>query len=58
MNKVVLFFLVLYFCFHFGIHAFRELTGRQKWDLTKIVLYSIMCSILSIIAMISFVYTF
>ena len=58
MIRVVLAFLVVFTCFYFGIDAFRHMTGREKWNLTKLVTYSIMCAVLTIVTLSIFVITF
>lgn len=44
MSKIILAFLLLFFSVYVGIDSFRQLTGKQKWELTKSVFYSIMCA--------------
>lgn len=58
MIKVFLAFIVLVVLFWFGIAAFRKTTGRQRWRLTKIMVYSILCSVLALTVMTSIVIIF
>ena len=58
MIRVFLAFLVLSAIFWFGIAAFRKTTGREKWRLTKIAAYSILCSVLALAILISIVILF
>jgi hypothetical protein len=58
MIRMILIFGILFSCFFFGIPAFRALTGKEKWELTKTVLYSTMCSLLAIVVMTLIVITF
>ena len=58
MIRVFLAFLVLSAIFWFGIAAFRKTTGREKWRLTKIAAYSILCSVLASTVLISTVILF
>ena len=58
MIRMLLVFAVMFSCFFFGIPAFRSLTGKEKWELTKLALYSILCSLLAVMAMILIVITF
>ena len=58
MIKVFVAFIVLVGLFWFGIAAFRKTTGRQRWRLTKIAAYSILCSVLAIAVMTSIVILF
>lgn len=51
MIRFLLAFLAIFGLFYFSINAFRHLTGREKWDLTKLVTYSIMCAVLTIITL-------
>ena len=44
MVKIILGFLAVFFSFYIGIDVFRQLTGKEKWVLTKTLLYSIMCA--------------
>lgn len=44
MVKIILGFLAIFFFFYIGIDVFRRLTGKEKWVLTKTLLYSIMCA--------------
>jgi len=44
MVKIILGFLAVFFFFYIGIDVFRQLTGKEKWVLTKTFLYSIMCA--------------
>ena len=58
MIRVYLAFLILTAAFWFGISAFRKTTGREKWQLTKIAVYSILCSALAVIVLTSIVILF
>ena len=58
MIRVFLAFLVLSAIFWFGIAAFRKTTGKEKWQLTKIAAYSILCSVLALAILISIVILF
>jgi hypothetical protein len=58
MIRVFLAFFVLVAVFWFGIAAFRQTTGREKWQLTKIAAYSILCSVLALTVLISIVILF
>ena len=48
MIRMILAFLVVFLVFYFGIDLFRHLTGLEKWNLTKSILYSILCAALTI----------
>ena len=58
MIRIILAFLFVFGFFYFGIDAFRKLTGREKWDLTKLVAYSIICAVLTIVVLALFVMVF
>jgi hypothetical protein len=58
MIRVFLAFFVLVAVFWFGLAAFRKTTGKEKWQLTKIAAYSILCSVLALAILISIVILF
>lgn len=58
MIRIILAFVVIFGLFFFGIKSLRALTGKEKWQLTKLLGYSILCSLLTITAMISLVILF
>jgi hypothetical protein len=58
MIRVFLAFFVLSAIFWFGMSAFRKTTGREKWRLTKIAAYSILCAMLALTVLISVVILF
>ena len=55
MIRMYLAFLILTALIWFSISAFRRTTGREKWRLTKIAVYSILCSVLAVIVLTSIV---
>lgn len=58
MARVVLFFAVLFMCYFWGIQGVRMLNGLERLALVKIVLYSMACTVLTVITMSLFVLTF
>ena len=58
MIRIILAFLFVFGLFYFGIDAFRHMTGREKWNLTKLVSYSVMCAVLTVVALALFVIAF
>jgi hypothetical protein len=58
MIRVILAFLVLSFAFGFVFSTLRSMTGKEKWQLTKLVACSIICSLMAIAAMVLFVVLF
>ena len=58
MVKVILFFLLVFAVFFFGLPVLRNLSGSEKWALTKVVGYSILCAVLTTTALTIFVLLF
>jgi hypothetical protein len=58
MIKVLLFFVLIFVLFFFGIKTVRNLTGKDALALTKIVGYSIICAVLTVSVLISIVVIF
>ena len=58
MNRIILAFLFVFGLFYFGIDAYRHMTGQEKMDLTKLVCYSLMCAILTVITLAIIVLSF
>jgi hypothetical protein len=44
MTKIIFGFIAIFLFFYVGIDTFRQLTGKEKWVLTKSLIYSIMCA--------------
>ena len=58
MIRLWLVFAILFAGFYFGIPAFRKLKGKEKWNLTKTLLFSMLCSLLAVVAMVVIVVLF
>lgn len=58
MIKIIGAFLILFVIFFFGIKSFRDMNKKEKWDLTKLSFYSIICAIVSLVFMIVLVLLF
>lgn len=58
MIRVIFAFLIVFGLFFFGIKSVREMTGKEALALTKILGYSILCSLLTIAVLISIVVIF
>lgn len=58
MIRIVLAFLFVFGVYYFGILAWRDCTGRERLELTRIVLYSIMCAVLTTASLAVFVAVF
>ncbi len=49
MFKIVLSLLVVFLIFFLGIAQFRKMSGLEKWQLTKLIAYSILCASLTVV---------
>jgi hypothetical protein len=58
MIRVILAFVILAALIHFGITAWRSMSGKERWSLTKTVSYSIIVSLLAIVVMMFIVVIF
>ena len=58
MIRGILLWLFITVLFHFGIDAWRSMTGKEKWSLTKHVSYTIMCSVLAFLTLVLIVILF
>jgi cytochrome c oxidase assembly factor CtaG len=58
MIRLWLVFAILFAGFYFVIPAFRKMTGKEKWDLTKTLLFSLLCSLLAVGVMTAIVVLF
>lgn len=58
MIKILLSFLIAFAICYFGISSYRNLTGKEKWALTKLLGYSILCSVLAIGFLVAIVFFF
>ena len=58
MIKIILAFLIAFGICFYGIKSFRDLTGKDKWALTKLVAYSTLCAVLAILLLTLFVILF
>jgi hypothetical protein len=58
MIKILLTFVLLTIAVAFGIRTVRQMTGKEKWALTKTVGYAILCSSIAFALMISIVIIF
>ena len=51
MIRLWLAFAIFAVLIHFGITAWRNLNGKEQWTLTKSIAYSILVSLLAVLAM-------
>lgn len=58
MIKIILAFLVVFGVCYFGIKGYRELSGKDKWALTKLLGYSILVAVLTLVVLTIFVIAF
>ena len=58
MIKMWLAFFIVFALFYFGIAAFRATTGKEKWQLTKTLTYSLVCAILTLSVLVGIVIIF
>lgn len=58
MIRVILAFVVVFGLFFFGIRAVRDMTGKERWELTKLLTYSAFCAILTLGFLIALVVLF
>jgi hypothetical protein len=58
MIRLWLTFFVVSALIHFGIIGWREMTGQERWSLTKTLGYSIIVASLAMLVIVSFVILF
>ena len=51
MIRLWLAFAIMAVLIHFGITAWRNMEGKERWTLTKSVAYSIIVALLALMAM-------
>ena len=49
MPRMILVWLVLSVAIGFGISAWRNLAGKEQWQLTKYAAYATMCSLVAVV---------
>ena len=58
MIRLWLAFIIVAVLIHFGITAWRNMTGKERWTLTKSVVYSIIVASLALVVMVGIVIAF
>ncbi len=58
MVRGIIIFILLWACVAGTITAVRTLTGKEKWELTKLVGYSMMCALVAIVILSGIVVVF
>jgi hypothetical protein len=51
MIRLWLIFAILAIVIHLGITAWRNMTGKERWTLTKTAIYSIIIALLAVLVM-------
>ena len=51
MARMILVWFILTVAVGAGIAAWRQLSGKQQWQLTKTVAYATMCSLVAVVAL-------
>jgi hypothetical protein len=49
MIKMVTMWLMLSVAVGLGIMAFRQMSGKEQWQLTKLLAYATMCSLVAVV---------
>ena len=49
MARMILMWLLLSGAIGFGIAAFRQLSGKEQWQLTKLLAYATMCGLVAVV---------
>jgi hypothetical protein len=58
MARMILMWLLLSGAIGFGIMAWRQLGGKEQWQLTKLLAYATMCSLVAVVLLAGFVVVF
>ena len=58
MIKMFSIFLIVFGLIFFGLIAFKQMTGKERWRLTKMIIYSIICATLTTAALVGFYLVF
>jgi len=51
MARMIVVWLILTVAIGAGIAAWRQLSGKEQWQLTKYIAYATMCSLVAVIAL-------
>lgn len=58
MGRILLMFFGLWGAWYMSITLVRHMDGQEKWALTKTLMFSALCAVLSIVVMVVFVLLF
>lgn len=56
--RALITFAIMFLAFYVSINGWRRMTGKDQWMLAKSVTYSIICSVLAFVVLVSFVILF
>jgi len=49
MSRMIAIWLILSVAIGFGIMSWRQLSGKEQWQLTKLAGYATMCSLVAVV---------
>jgi hypothetical protein len=58
MIKIFTMWLILSAAVGFGIMAVRQMSGKEQWQLTKLLAYATMCSLVAVVLLAGLVVVF
>jgi hypothetical protein len=58
MIRVFLAFVIIFVLFFYGIQAVRDMSGKERWELARLLTYSAFCAILTLVFLIALVVLF
>ncbi len=58
MARMILSFVMVWACVAVGITAFRSLTGKEKWELVKLLTFTGTCAIIAFVLLMALVIVF
>lgn len=56
--KIVSVFAIVFAIFYFGIQILRKLTGKEQWQIAKLLAYSLVCATLTVFVLAGIVILF
>lgn len=58
MFRIILAFVAVFVLYHFGIQAWRTMTGKERWSTVKCLTYSVFLAIITFVSLSLFVFLF
>lgn len=58
MIRIILAFVIVFLIFFLGIKGIVQLSGKERWVLTKLLAYSLVCAIITTVFLVSIVVLF